>query len=306
MSQNSSASVVIRLVGGLGNQLFQYAAARRLAYVNQIPLYLDVISGFERDPYKRSFSLNNFNIQAFLATRSESYAGNFRRCIRYSLRKRDLKKDISHRTFIGEQGHDFIPELMTLKIKKSIYLEGYWQNEKYFHDIKDIIHNELTLKSPVSNEVADMHEQISQCRESVCLHIRCHYYLNQNYEHQRVQLDEEYYRNAILEILQYVQQPHFFIFSDDPKWIKENFVPTILSEYDYTLVDERIRGKDFEILFLMTGCRYFILSYSTLCWWGAWLSLYKNKRVVAPEPERLGNICNWSFGENVPVNWILI
>lgn len=301
-----SPKLVVRLFGGLGNQLFQYAAARRLSYVNGVPLYLDAISGFERDPYRRSFSLNHFNIETGLAAPSECYAGNTRRCIRYLLRKWDARKDLEHRKFIRENGHAFVPELLNLKIHNKVYLEGYWQCEKYFHDIQDVIRRELSLKTPVSKQVAVMSERICQCPEPIGLHIRCNYYLNKDEEQQRKRLDMPYYEEAVAQIVRQTRAPHFFLFSDDPKWMSENFIPMVLSGYDCTLVDDQVQGKDFEILFLMTCCRWFILSFSTLSWWGAWLSLHEDKRVFAPEPTRLGRLCNWSFGRTVPENWILL
>lgn len=274
-----SPKVVVRLAGGLGNQLFQYAAARRLAYTNDVPLYLDAISGFERDPYKRSYSLCHFNIKTQMASPAQCYAGNMRRIFRYILRKWDTRKPIAQRKFIRESTDSVDSEFLNLKITKPVYVEGYWQSEKYFADIADIIRDELSVVSPMAPAVAEMASRIEGADNSVCVHVRHLYHLGRTDNERTNEVDIDYYRRAIDLIMQKVKRPHFFVFSDDAEWADREFAPLLLSEYPYTIVDKKLRGRDFESLHLMSRCHHFITSFSTFSWWGAWLGKKKDKIV---------------------------
>jgi hypothetical protein len=280
--------IVLRLVGGLGNQLFEYAAARRLAYVNDVRLYLDTISGFERDPYKRSYSLQHFNIQAQLAGRNECYAGTAGRLARYCLRKLDRAKPAGNRRFIRESGHGSDVQLLDLKVAKDIYLEGLWQDERYFWDIEPVLREDFRIVSPLSTPVRRMSETIEGATQAVCIHVRRLYHLGESDEERALSIGFGPYRAAVDHVCKRVTGPCFYIFSDDSRWAENVFVPDVLEGLEATVVDAKVDGADYEVLHMMSRCKHFILSYSTFGWWGAWLADYQSKIVLVAnkKPER--------------------
>ena len=143
--------IIVKLMGGLGNQMFQYAAARRLAEVHKTTLKLDLTFLLDRAPRKdfiyRNYDLNIFNIQENFATPEE-----IKRC-------KVIKEPYSH----------FDKNL--LNAPDNVYLEGYWQSEKYFKDIKQIIKKEFTFKSSLSEESKRLADKILSAN-SICLNVR--------------------------------------------------------------------------------------------------------------------------------------
>jgi Glycosyl transferase family 11 len=286
--------LVVRIAGGLGNQLFQYAAARRMALKKGLLLKLDVISGYERDLFKRSFSLNNFNIKVEIATPAESYAGNSGCYLRFVKRKLDRLKKLSKRKFIQEDNFGSIEDFLDTPLNSNIYIEGYLQSEKYFKDIEAIIRDDLQIKAPMSAEVLQMGERIIAQPEAVCLHVRRLYRLDSTVEDKSCMIDLEYYANALDYIRQKTVSPYFFVFSDDIEWTKKNIDVGCKVIY----VDRDISGKDYEILYLMSQCRHFISSFSTFSWWGSWLGNMPDKIVCT----NIGKYSKWS--NIVPKGWI--
>ena len=133
--------VIVKLYGGLGNQLFQYAAARRISYINNVPLKLDV-SSFESDKL-RTYRLPNLNINAAVATPQEIAFFLDAGARSLSTRLINKCKPYYKKYFIQERGYEFDANL--LKATSPLYLDGYWQSDKYFLDIRDMLRRELTL-----------------------------------------------------------------------------------------------------------------------------------------------------------------
>ena len=141
--QVAAAKVIVRILGGLGNQLFCYAAARRLALVNDAELVLDTVSGFTYDRvYRRQYQLDHFNIPCRKATPTERLEP-FGRLRRWLLRTWNRRLPFEKRSYIFQEGLDFDPRLLEFKPRGTVYLEGYWQSEKYFKDVEDIIRQEF-------------------------------------------------------------------------------------------------------------------------------------------------------------------
>ena len=138
MGTLSLSTLILTLKGGLGNQMFGYAAARRLAFRNGAELVLDTESGFIHDKtYRRKFSLSPFNLAGRYATRAEKLQP-FEPLRRSYLRAREAKKPFEDRLYIKQDFGDFDPRLLTLKIQKKLWLEGVWAGEGYFSDIADL------------------------------------------------------------------------------------------------------------------------------------------------------------------------
>lgn len=274
--------VVVRIMGGLGNQLFEYAAGRRLAMVNNNSLKLDV-SNYETSP--RPYRLDRFSIVEDIASDSEVKrltgrssrntmpARIGRRLSRYAQRFQSSQKT----SVIKECSTGFHPEV--LSAAGDAYLDGYWQSELYFKDIEDVIRKELTLKDTPDSVNRGAGTAISEC-ESISLHVRRGDYVSNplfNEVHGICPLD--YYHAAIKLLVEKVENPHFFVFSDDLEWTKEN----LKLDYPAAYMDHNGEEKDYEDLHLMSLCKHHIIANSSFSWWGAWLCSNPNKVVIAPK-----------------------
>ena len=166
--------IIARLFGGLGNQLFIYATARRLSLINDIPLFLDVYSGFQTDPFGRKFALHHFNIQAKIASKLESLSFIGGKYLRYAIKNLNKYLNFKKRFYLTEEHQDrFDERMLNIKVKYPVlYLEGYWQSEKYFKDIEEIIRDDLQIITPISNLALEEAKIIEKTLNSVCLGIR--------------------------------------------------------------------------------------------------------------------------------------
>lgn len=289
--------VVVKLIGGLGNQLFQYAAARRISYLHNLPLKLD-ISGFAQ--YKiHKYSLMHFKISEDVATQDE--INKLKPCGIISKLACKCLKHINvdiNRTYVKEQHSWFDPNM--LKIRGPVYLDGYWQTEKYFKDIEMVLREELSVKTPPSPENEIMMQKI-QNTNAVSLHVRrADYVTNRrvNKIHGTCSLD--YYASAVNKIVERVRSPHFYVFSDDHSWAQAN----LKLKHPTTFVTQNGSDKNYEDLRLMSLCRHNIIANSSFSWWGAWLNLHADKIVVAPK--RWSATAADNFRDLIPEVWEVV
>jgi hypothetical protein len=291
--------IISQLIGGLGNQMFQYAIARRLAIFHNVPLKLDTTE-FRQYPL-RTYGLGHFKIQGEPATENE--IARFKRtgiaAILFRLKIfPDFFKPYNKRRLLREQSFDFDPHI--LLAPNDVYLEGYWQSEKYFKDIEKIIHQDFTLSGEPDNLNKQMAEKIKNC-EAVSLHIRRGDYVSNPVTTAYHGIcSEEYYQEAISKLESYVKNPHFFVFSDDMEWVKEN----LETGYPTTLMDFNGSEKDYSDLHLMSLCQHHIIANSSFSWWGAWLSKYSEKIVIAPK--KWFNVESINTHDLYPESWIKI
>ena len=271
------SKIIARVCGGLGNQLFIYAAARRISLINELSLKLDIISGFKSDTqYRRNCLLHQFNINGEIASKKESYEFAGGRLLRYLVRRINKFIRFENRFYISEQSpFCFDDRVLSLKPKKSIYMEGYWHSEKYFKDIEWVIRNDFKIiadHEPIAMQEA---QKIKAMKNPVCIGIRLFQEAVKPGIH-RV-LSKKYYRKAVEIVSREVENPHFFIFCND-----NNFVLQL--PYDHTHIKPKPENeRAYEDLWLMSLCRHFIISNSSYHWWGAWLSDNKEKIVIAPK-----------------------
>ncbi len=253
---------IVRIMGGLGNQLFQYAMARNLSYFNdKIILDLDL----ESAETKRNYVLDKFNIVSFPKTtkiKSDYYKQYRKYFDGYNIINRIMKYGKERETFVFQD------------VSKCIYLDGYWQNRIYFNKIKDVLINEITLNDDIfiKNEILAMIEK----NNSVGVHVRRGDYLNSTnskiFENQGV----EYYISAMNYVKDKIENPLFFVFSDDIAWCKKAFynIDNII------FVDgNNTAEQDFDML---KKCKHNIISNSTFSWWAAWLKPDNCKLLIAP------------------------
>lgn len=263
--------IITRLIGGIGNQMFEYAAGRAVAERTGQELKLD-ISAYKYDA-KRQYSLSCFNtIENFLDVK------NYFRAKQYN-----------------EQHFHFDPDL--LKTSGNIYMNGYWQSEKYFKDIEDIIRKDFTFKEFVKPKNDSVKSEIQMHHNnSISIHVRRGDYVSnpQTNEYHGV-LPIKYYEKAASIITDKIKDPYFFIFSDDINWCKSNFK----LDYPTRFVEG---NRDWEDMQLMVYCKNHIIANSAFSWWGAWLSPFKEKIVISPKDWFAG--ADLDIKDLIPERWI--
>jgi len=289
--------IVVRVRGGLGNQLFQYALGRRLTYFNKVPFKLDV--SYYRTSKSRNYRLHNFNIVENIATEDDLLAFGIveGRDSRTILGKTlENRKPIPKRHRIEERWSGFDPEI--LNASENVYLDGYWQSEKYFHEIAEVIRTEITPSQKLDKVNEDMASEIARA-PSVSIHIRRGDYVT-NPEINKVHGAGclYYYNKCISEMALSIRDPHFYVFSDDVQWAKKN----LILEHPVTYVDHNNEENDFKDLYLMTKCRHHIVANSSFSWWGAWLGT--NKDHIVFTPSRWLSPGRTDVREIIPEGWI--
>jgi hypothetical protein len=291
--------IITCLKGGIGNQLFQYAAGRALADQHGVVLKLDC-SAFEGDPL-RVYALNDFSITASLASPQEisSITGSKHpKWLRKVLQAVEEMKPYYRRRIYNEPHFHFDKNFF--KAPARIYLDGYWQSECYFHNIVSILHKEFMVNHPQQGKNAQF-ASISSGANSVSIHIRRGDYINNpgTNEHHGF-CSPAYYSRCIEWIARHIEKPYFFVFSDDIAWAKAH-LPT---HEHFIFVDHNTEKNAYEDLRLMSQCKHHIIANSTFSWWGAWLGSYQDKKVLAPSP--WFNAAQHSTADLIPEGWILI
>ena len=294
------SKIISRIYGGLGNQLFIYATSRRLAIINDAELILDSVSGFKRDfTYERHYQLHHFNIPCRKALPIERFEP-FSRIRRYIKKTFNKFLEYDNKDYICNYGARYDIRLLNLKFHRTLYLEGYWQSEKYFKDIEDIIRKDLKIIPPddlINKLIAN---NIQGCT-AVGLHVRNFDKISSSKNNN---LLKNYYELAIQKIEIIIESPHYFVFSDDLDYAKKsvNFPQGRFTFIDHNKGDEMAYAD----LWLMSLCKHFIVANSTFSWWGAWLSNNNNKIVIAPSPSRFNDDNFWRADGLLPLEWILI
>lgn len=269
--------IFVRLHGGLGNQLFQYAAGRRLSLLRNAELVFEDSTFFHppAGDTPRRYLLDCFDVSGRLCAADEraelhlylsrfwKYLGPIRRFGRYRV--------------IYDSPGRICQEL--LNAPDRVVLSGYWQSEVYFSSIRDVIRKELCVLSPMSAADSAFADRIRQTN-SVSIHIRRGDYVHHSATmayHGVCSLD--YYQSAIKRVIDRIEKPEFFVFSDDPEWVQRNII--IDRPWQQVIhTGEKAEIADFH---LMSMCRHHIIANSSFSWWGAWLGERESSLVVAPQ-----------------------
>ena len=260
--------IITKIKGGLGNQLFQYAVGRAVALHHNLPLKLD-LTIFETYNLHNGYRLDQFSIHADIATENEIINLKGRNNVLFSaLRKAGL---IKRKSYFKEKGTSYFDA--SIFKNNSIYLDGYWQNELYFSDIRELLLRELSPISSMS-DLGNAYLEPIKNSNSVSLHVRRGDYLN--LKNVGV-LDVDYYMKAVEYIRTNVEKPIFFIFSDDLEWCKNS-----LGFLEGCIYVDRTQ-TEIDDLKLMSFCRHNIIANSSFSWWGAWLNQNPKKTVIAPK-----------------------
>jgi len=280
--------IAVKLMGGLGNQMFQYAIGRRLALHKNAELYLDLsfLNLRENVDYTlRKYELSRFKISAI--TKDVFFKDDF---ISKAIHKLKRIK------YLVERNELFDPTI--LSEKRNVYLSGFWQSEKYFADIRQTLLEDFALQSSLSKDNMLLSQQIASVN-SVSIHIRRGDYIsNKNALSKHGVLGLDYYKNALNLIRSRVPNPVFYIFSDDINWIKQN----LHIEESHYIIEHNKAEDSYLDMILMSTCKHNIIANSSFSWWGAWLNDYSEKMVIGPK--------NWfsdstiDTSDIIPESWI--
>ncbi len=266
-------AVTVGLSGGLGNQMFQYAAGRSLAIRLGAPLRLDNTWFLCRKA--RSYALGNFAVQATIQSCELPVPDVLK-----SLESRLVRKWGATRMGVPifrEPHFHFCPAFAELE--SPVYLEGYWQSERYFESCRDQIASDFTLREKVPEKCLDILRTISST-DSICIHIRRGDYVSDPATARVHEIcSPDYYRRGVALAASGEADPHGFVFSDDPDWARRHFS----APFPTTIVDLNGPHEAHWDLHLMSACRHFVIANSSLSWWAAWLGRSPEKRVVAPQ-----------------------
>ena len=281
--------IVVKLTGGLGNQMFQYAAGRALALKHQTQLLLDTRTFAKQS--LREFALDRLSIQASVATENDMHKWpNWTRKPAAWLQRVGI-------TTNRYKQPSFLYDPRWISLSDNTLIEGYFQSERYFLEIQSILKQEFLPKSMPCGTNRDF-EMLISTNESVMIHIRRGDYVSNPKALKTHGLCSlEYYKNGIEKIVSKVKDPKFFVFSDDQEWTRTHLELGDRATY----ITGNANTPEID-LYLMTRCKHFVIANSSFSWWGAWLGGNQKSVRIAPRPW----FDNVSFVERdlVPNDWI--
>lgn len=302
-----SRKLIVRLKGGLGNQLFCYAAARRLAWKNDAELVIDDMTGFQYDHrYKRSYALGRFRIPARIAEYSERMEP-FGRLRRLLARKQSERLPLERRRYIRQVGVEFDPALLDLCLQDgTTWFEPFGQSERYFADISGLLREDLYMSPPHNAVNLDMAGRIRDC-VSVALHVR---WFDSGDQNLSSNMSVAFYEQALEQLRAKLTDFELFIFSDRPDRAERMLAP-VLGVLPRTLITQNVEsGDSLSDFWLMRQCCHFIIGNSTFAWWAAWLreQMDESALVVAParnvDPQQ--SVTAWGFPYLLPERWTIL
>jgi Glycosyl transferase family 11 len=264
--------IVSHILGGIGNQMFQYAAGRSLSLHLNDYYTLD-LKDFDRYALHHGYELKRvFDVPIEPTSPDElrSVLGLRRLSLLKKILRRRQFSILRGQKFIVEPHFNFWPKFFSLK--SGSYLHGYWQSEKYFKSIEKVIRDDFSFKKPLAEKNLLISNQIHQTN-AVSLHIS-------DAKTNRIMsvCDISYYERAISYMAAKVSNPVFYVFSDDMDWVKQS----ISIAYPTAYIDHN-RGEDSYVdMQLMSLCDHHIIANSSFSWWGAWLNPSAKKIVVVP------------------------
>jgi hypothetical protein len=262
-------TIRIKLTGGLGNQMFQFATGFAIAKKNNVRLSLDLsyinqrqlFNGFELEKVFDIYSKVSFLNKA-LSFKSVNF--------KEILNKIDI-------TFYNFKEPHFHYTSNILDIPKHSFLDGYWQSELYFKNYSKEIKKIFNFSDQLNKQNYLIANDINK-NDSISIHIRRGDFLLKRNNNHKIDL-KNYYLKAIDKSSKCFKNPKYFIFTDDPLWVTENFI----LDYSYIVVDVNRGAKSFFDMYLMSLCKSNIIANSSFSWWSAWLNNNKDKIVYAPK-----------------------
>lgn len=268
--------VTVKLLGGLGNQLFAYAAAKALALRNGCPLRLDAFSGYPRDAFGRRFELGVFDLPDEIQPPRQPYGHPFAERL---VREANVRLPVPWRTYVFEEvcpktfKHRYHSWLGEFRVRRGVYLHGNFTSPRYFDAHAEAIRHVLRWRQPPADPALTVLAAQLADEQAVVVHFR----LDQpgaGFSNLK-KLHPSYYEAAFGHLTRRLNRPRWFCFTDAPERLDafmvlpENAVVVTVS-------------APTDALWLMKHGRNFVLSNSTFAWWGAWLSGAPGARIFAP------------------------
>jgi hypothetical protein len=300
--KKNKKKIIFNLMGGLGNQMFQYAAARAIELELNLPIFYmtDMFSEYKNH---NGLELENvFDIKLRLASKSDLYStiGIFysQPIIRRLIGKYKFTSRINP-SLAYEPHFNFWPGLYRY-ISRGGYFHGYWQSDRYFLRHAEVLRKEFKFKKLLSEANLNLLKNIDNT-ESISIHIRRGDYIKTPSKEIYSECLLEYYETAINTMIKNLDYPVLYFFSDDPCWTKNTFEHIKLKK---VFIDINIGENSSNDMFLMSRCKFNIISNSTFSWWAAWLNSYDRKIVICPS--------DWFKDRSIntkdlhPKEWILI
>ncbi len=297
--------LISRLYGGMGNQLFQYAFGRAISEKLNSKLTLDarfLLENKIRSNFTlRKFDLDLFNINAIIGDYDNlEYIphnfSKFQKVLQLIKCNLGIKTHINGYRLIKEEFYD----AKELKEGNNYILDGYWQRYDYFKDIEHLLKQELTFKDKPTTKILEIEDYIKD-RNSIAIQIRKTDYVNITKNRMIFEeLTSEYFESSLNFLKKKIDKPIILIFSDDNNWAKENLK---FIKDEKIIIEDKWKGDKYQYsMYLMNKSKNHIISNSSFGWWGAFLSNYPEKIVVAPKnwfkiPSKNNNI-------SLPASWV--
>lgn len=287
--------VVVRIKGGLGNQLFQYASAYALA--KRLNQSLKIDSSFFSNQTLRSYKLQLLNIK-FLENIDKLPLGVQllkNKYLNKVMRKLHITIPIRKPLYLLENRSKIVKQFFTIT-SNDVYVDGYYQSEKYFKEYRNELVSQFTPKYRLNSEYLSALKKINDCN-SVAIHVRRGDFLKAQYNsyQNHYLLGKEYYYNSLLYMNKKLNKPYFYWFSDDVPWVVSQFG----TRENFIYISMHTKNQDIDEFMLMKSCKNIITANSTFSWWAAWLNENSNAIRVCPA-KIYGNI------EMIPNEWIKI
>jgi hypothetical protein len=273
-------NVIVKLMGGLGNQMFQYAIGKKISLEYNKKLILDKTFLLRKDfnITHRDFDLDIFNI-------NNEIVENFVVTNDYKVLEEPFNMP------------NMLNNIKSIGSEENIYVSGFFQKEYYFNDIRTQILKDFEI-SIQDDYIKKLESDILESN-SICINVRrCDYVTNQNTNNFHGFHGVEYINNSISEITKKIKNPKFYIFSDDIDWCINN----LKISYPHFFVNHTYKGNKFSsYLKLMSSCKNFIIPNSTFAWWAAWLN--QNEEKIVYVPKNWFNINYMNTDGLIPLKW---
>lgn len=285
--------IIVKIWGGLGNQLFQYSFGKYLAAMLNTEVKYDIqITNTLNSFTQRDLAISFFNVEMEVAAAREINEKKYFSNIQLARLERKLAQRLPFllKTHIVESNEP--KPFGSIHFRDNCYYEGYWQSYKYLTPVETLLRREFTMKQPTRDQVLNTVKEIAS-GPSVSIHVRRGDYLHNKYF---TTCKMAYYNEAMAYFATIEPATKFYVFTDDIAWCKEHFTGP---QYFFVTGNEH-----FEDMYLMSSCRHNIIANSTFSWWAAWLNHNPGKIVIAPRDWHKRH--NEKYNDLMPENWIKI
>ena len=277
----------IRIAGGLGNQMFQYAFARAYSLKHKTNVVLDN-SLYSSPKLNTNLTIRNYKLASFpIKLQSTNHTPFWAKQCDTRLKRK--VHDLIFKKYIIKDKEKGFDESLFNTFFKDIVFDGYFQCPKYFENFRESILLDFKFPENNSESFLKVKKEI-QNSHSISLHIRRGDYLKQVNASIHGVLSMDYYSLAISRFKNENNDFVFYIFSDDQEWCKNEFQGS-----EFRFIDPELKLTDIDEMHLMSLCKHNIIANSSFSWWGAWLNQNPHKKVIAPK--------NWFANKELNASW---